>query len=260
MSERKLATIQEIEIINPIVGKDRIGLATMKGLGWHVIVNKEDIHVGDKVVYFEIDSILDSSNPKFEFMAKRRFRVKTMKMAGVFSQGLCVPVKELDMQNKKVGDDVTELLKITKYDPEAQQERQFARVEKHNKFVKFMLRFKLFRFIYYWDRPGVRTFPTSWVSKTDEERIQVKPYVTSMYENEYIDCSEKIDGQSATYLLKPCKSPWQKWDFQVCSRNLQVDETGSSTYAFINKKYNMKEKCIELLKRVKKRLPKSSIC
>lgn len=33
MSERKLATIQEIEIINPIVGKDRIGLATMKGLG-----------------------------------------------------------------------------------------------------------------------------------------------------------------------------------------------------------------------------------
>ncbi len=256
MSERKLATIQEIEIINPIVGKDRIGLATMKGLGWHVIVNKEDIHVGDKVVYFEIDSILDSSNPKFEFMAKRHFRVKTMKMAGVFSQGLCVPVKELDMQNKKVGDDVTALLKITKYDPEAQQERQFARVEKHNKFVKFMLRFKLFRFIYYWGRPGVRTFPTSWVSKTDEDRIQVKPYVTSMYENEYIDCSEKIDGQSATYLLKPCKSPWQKWDFQVCSRNLQVDETGSSTYAFINKKYNMKEKCIELLKRVQKDYPK----
>ena len=256
MSERKLATIQEIEIINPIVGKDRIGLATMKGLGWHVIVNKEDIHVGDKVVYFEIDSILDSSNPKFEFMAKRHFRVKTMKMAGVFSQGLCVPVKELDMQNKKVGDDVTELLKITKYDPEAQQERQFARVEKHNKFVKFMLRFKLFRFVYYWGRPGVRTFPTSWVSKTDEDRIQVKPYVTSKYENKYIDCSEKIDGQSATYLLKPCKSPWQKWDFQVCSRNLQVDETGSSTYAFINKKYNMKEKCIELLKRVKKDYPK----
>lgn len=256
MSERKLATIQEIEIINPIVGKDRIGLATMKGLGWHVIVNKENIHVGDKVVYFEIDSILDSSNPKFEFMAKRHFRVKTMKMAGVFSQGLCVPVKELDMQNKKVGDDVTELLKITKYDPEAQQERQFARVEKHNKFVKFMLRFKLFRFIYYWGRPGVRTFPTSWVSKTDEDRIQVKPYVTSKYENKYIDCSEKIDGQSATYLLKPCKSPWQKWDFQVCSRNLQVDETGSSTYAFINKKYNMKEKCIELLKRVKKDYPK----
>ena len=43
MSERKLATIQEIEKIDPIQGKDVIGLATMKGLGWHVIVNKNDI-------------------------------------------------------------------------------------------------------------------------------------------------------------------------------------------------------------------------
>lgn len=258
MSERKLATIQEIESINPIVGKDRIGLATMKGLGWHVIVNKEDIHVGDKVVYFEIDSILDSSNPKFEFMAKRNFRVKTMKMAGVFSQGLCIPVKELGMENKKVGTDVTAELKVEKYDPEAQQERVFARVEKHNKFVKFMLRFSWFRKIYYFGRPGVRTFPTSWIAKTDEERLQTKTYVLKTYEDEIIDCSEKIDGQSATFLLKPSKSPWQKWDFQVCSRNLQVDETGSSTYAFVNKKYGMKERLIKLLDVVKKDFPKVS--
>lgn len=258
MSERKLATIQEIESINPIVGKDRIGLATMKGLGWHVIVNKEDIHVGDKVVYFEIDSILDSSNPKFEFMTKRGFRVKTMKMAGVFSQGLCIPVKELGMENKKVGTDVTTELKVEKYDPEAQQERVFARVEKHNKFVKFMLRFSWFRKIYYLGRPGVRTFPTSWIAKTDEERIQVKPYVVEIYEGKTIDCSEKIDGQSATFLLKPGKSPWRKWDFQVCSRNLQVDETGSTTYAFVNKKYGMKERLIKLLDVVKKDFPKAS--
>ena len=76
-------------------------------------------------------------------------------MAGVFSQGLCIPVKELGMENKKVGTDVTVELKVEKYDPEAQQERAFARVEKHNKFVKFMLRFGWFRKIYYLGRPGL---------------------------------------------------------------------------------------------------------
>ena len=95
MSERKLATIQEIESINPIVGKDRIGLATMKGLGWHVIVNKEEIHVGDKVVYFEIDSILPKI-PYFSFLEKRNYRVKTMKLSGCVSQGLCIPLKDVD--------------------------------------------------------------------------------------------------------------------------------------------------------------------
>lgn len=168
MSERKLATIQEIEKIDPIQGKDVIGLATMKGLGWHVIVNKNDIKVGDKVVYFEVDSQLDSSNPAFEFMSKRKWRVKTMKLGGVFSQGLCIKADELGFSNYKIGEDVTEKLKVTKYDPEAQQERAFARVEKHSKLVTYLLKFSWFRKLYYFGKPGVRTFPTSWISKTDE--------------------------------------------------------------------------------------------
>lgn len=167
-------------------------------------------------------------------------------------------MEKIDVNTLNVGYDLTQILKVTKYDPEAQQERVFARVEKHNKFVKFMLRFKLFRFIYYLGRPGVRTFPTSWIAKTDEERLQTKTYVLKIYEGETIDCSEKIDGQSATFLLKPSKSPWQKWDFQVCSRNLQVDETGSTTYAFVNKKYGMKERLIKLLDVVKKDFHKVS--
>ena len=255
MSERKLATIQEIEKIDPIQGKDVIGLATMKGLGWHVIVNKNDIKVGDKVVYFEVDSQLDSSNPAFEFMSKRKWRVKTMKMGGVFSQGLCIKADELGFSNYKIGEDVTEKLKVTKYDPEAQQERAFARVEKHNKLVTYLLKFSWFRKLYYFGKPGVRTFPTSWISKTDEERIQTKMYVLEKYKGRTLDVSEKIDGQSATYLLKPYKGLFTKWDFQVCSRNLQVDETGSSTYAFVNKKYSMREKCQKLLEVAKKDYP-----
>lgn len=77
-------------------------------------------------------------------------------------------MEKIDVNTLNVGYDLTQILKVTKYDPEAQQERAFARVEKHNKFVKFMLRFCWFRKIYYLGRPGVRTFPTGWISKTDE--------------------------------------------------------------------------------------------
>lgn len=167
-------------------------------------------------------------------------------------------MEKIDVNSLNIGYDLTDILKVTKYDPEAQQEMAFARVEKHNKLVTYLLKFSWFRKLYYFGRPGVRTFPTSWISKTDEERLQTKTYVLKTYEGETIDCSEKIDGQSATFLLKPSKSPWQKWDFQVCSRNLQVDETGSTTYAFVNKKYGMKERLIKLLDVVKKDFPKVS--
>ena len=250
MSERKLATIQVIEKIDPIEGKDRIGLATMVGLGWHVIVNKEDIKVGDKVVYFEIDSILDSNNLAFEFMAKRKFRVKTLKMAGVVSQGLCIPASVFGEENSIVGKDLTDKLKVQKYDPEAVLERsagKFNDKEKHSKLVKFLLRFKWFRILYYLGKLGVPTFPSE-VSKTDECRVQNKPCVLKMYNGRTINVSEKVDGCSSTFLLKPSKS-WfgKKYDYIVCSRNLQVNETGNTVYAEVSRNYDMEGKLTKLL-------------
>lgn len=93
---RKLASIQIIKDIQPIPNKDRIGLATMEGLGWHVIINKEDIKVGDKVVYFEIDSVLPKI-PYFSFLEKRGYRIRSLKLAGCLSQGLCIPLKDINI-------------------------------------------------------------------------------------------------------------------------------------------------------------------
>lgn len=54
---RKLVSVQTISRIEPIPGADRIVLAHV--LGWKVIISK-DMHlsVGDKVAYFETDSLL----------------------------------------------------------------------------------------------------------------------------------------------------------------------------------------------------------
>jgi len=38
----------------------------------------------------EIDSVLPE-RPEFEFLRSKDFRIKTMKMAGVISQGICFP-------------------------------------------------------------------------------------------------------------------------------------------------------------------------
>lgn len=74
---------------------DRIVLATV--LGWTVIVQK-DFKVGDKIVFAEIDSVFPEK-PEFEFLRSKKFRIKTMKMGGVISQGIVFPLSILPKGN-----------------------------------------------------------------------------------------------------------------------------------------------------------------
>lgn len=86
---RKLASIQRITALEPIPEKDKIELATV--LGWRVIVQKGLYDVGDLCVYCEPDSVMPEK-PEFEFLRPKKFKIKVMKMAGVYSSGICFPV------------------------------------------------------------------------------------------------------------------------------------------------------------------------
>lgn len=98
---RKLVTIRRIDKLTPIEGADIIEVATVDG--WEVITKKGEFTVGDFCVFFEIDSFLPASDPKFNFLAAKgtkldedgveRVRIRTMKMRGVVSQGLALPTK-----------------------------------------------------------------------------------------------------------------------------------------------------------------------
>ena len=88
-SIRKLASIQIIENLEPIKDRDRIELAHV--LGWQVIVKKDEFKIGDKCVFVEPDAVLPEK-PEFEFLRSKKFRIKTMKMAGVLSQGIIFPL------------------------------------------------------------------------------------------------------------------------------------------------------------------------
>ena len=67
-------------------------------------------------VYIEIDSKCPETDERFAFLANKKFKVKTMKLGKfkVISQGLALPLSLFpELQDKKIGDDVTETLKIT---------------------------------------------------------------------------------------------------------------------------------------------------
>lgn len=70
MSNRKLVSVQEITNIEPIEGADRIEVARI--LGWRVVVGK-DMHLkpGDRVAYFETDSLLPAYDPRYKAFQAR---------------------------------------------------------------------------------------------------------------------------------------------------------------------------------------------
>src|SRR4030042_6809275 len=113
---RKLATIQQITALNSIPEADNILVASV--LGWKVVVRKEDFKVGDLCVYCEIDSILPEK-PEFEFLRPRKFRIKTIKLRGQVSQGICFTLSILPEGKFNEDDDVTEIIGVKKNDHQA---------------------------------------------------------------------------------------------------------------------------------------------
>lgn len=190
---RNLASIQVISELHGIEGATEIECA--KVLGWHVVVRKADgMKVGDKVVYMEIDSILPD-RPEFEFLRERKFRIKTIKLRGQVSQGICFPLTILPPTTKiEEGMDVTDILGVEKYIPN---------IPEH---LKGKVK---------------GSFP-SILPKTDETRVQVLQSVLTRWKGTQCYVSEKIPGCSITMI-------WRRGEgIRVCSRNLELEEDDGS--------------------------------
>jgi hypothetical protein len=241
---RKLASIQEILSIKPIEGADKIEVATI--LGWHVVVVKGQFKTGDLCVYVEIDSLLPEK-PEFEFMRDRKFKVKTIKLRGQVSQGICFPMDILPAGKYGIGDDVSEIIGVIKYEDDADlPEVECETTQKrHSKIFDFMMRFEFFRKIFFKLHPRKKSygdFPSMYVSKTDETRIQAMPQLLKEYECMEFSGTEKLDGMSVTFMAIRNK---RHIDYLVCSRNRKAGE--GSEYYNISNKYNLKEKLTDIL-------------
>lgn len=192
---RTLVSVQKILDIQAIPGADAIEVAQV--LGWHVVVKKGEFQTGDLAVYYEVDSLLPPI-PEYDFLAKNGlkktevdgkiiegYRLRTIKLRGQISQGLCLPTSILpDGAPEPVeGLDVTDLLGVVKF------EQIMAATAGSPK----------------------GAFP-SFIPKTDETRIQSAPEILQKYVGTEVYITEKLDGSSCTVFA-------QDSELNVCSRN-----------------------------------------
>lgn len=111
------ATITQIQ---PIPNKDRIVLATVNG--FQAIVPADEYKVGDIVMYISEASIIPQPlqaelGLEGRLAGGSKDRVKTIKMGGVFSQGIICRPGVWQLQGCPEGDDWDTLLGVTKFEP-----------------------------------------------------------------------------------------------------------------------------------------------
>jgi len=214
--ERKLASIQKVSMIEPIANADAIEVARING--WQCVVKKGEFAPGDLGLFLEIDSVPPDVTA-FQFLWQRRpkegevaeitprptsFRVRTMKLRGVLSQGVLLPLGEFDFAEVSEGDDMTALLQVEKYEP------------------PIPLGMGEFRAHF----PG-------FVPKTDEMRVQSVPEVLDEMRGLPYAATLKCDGTSATFCIDPRDN-----EFHACGRNLSILQ-GDSLYWRIARKYEI---------------------
>jgi len=227
---RKLVSIREISAKYPIEGADLIELVQVDG--WQCIAKKGEFEVGTPCVYFEIDSFLPLEEryaflkKTSKFDGKEGYRIRSMKMRGVISQGLALPLSMFNNidQDYSVGDDITSQLGVIKYDNAQSKFDQKKGLKSGQPAGKF----------------------PSFLRKTDQERIQnLISYFDSLKEEEFEE-TLKLDGSSLTAFHIPEPLPWYKklanligfnythTRFGVCSRNLEIKPSDDYVKTFQN--------------------------
>ncbi len=219
--QRKLASIQRILEIRPIPQADLIETAKIQG--WQCVVRKGEFQAGELGVYLEVDAIPpDTEVFRFLWQPKPKsgepadaalpqprpsnFHIRTIKLRGILSQGLLMPLHLFDLGEVHEGEDVTERLGVAKYEPP-----QPTRMG---------------------DRRG--RFPPM-IPKTDEIRVQSAPLVLEELRGHPYVATLKIDGTSGTFCINPMDGL-----FHACGRTMSI-KAGDNIYWRVAEKYRIEK-------------------
>ena len=213
---RKLASIQRIWSIEPIEGADRIELAHV--LGWQCVVNKGQFSPMELAVYFEVDSFLPIK-PEFEFLRSNSYRnsnilgegfkLRTMRFRGKISQGLLLPISLFPQipENAEIGDDVTELLGVKKWEIEEKATT---------------------------GGTAIGTLPYD-IPHTDETRVRAEPELIQAFSGLEYYISTKMDGSSHSVGI-------DKNGFHVTGHNFEYKDDGKCSFYNLIKERSIREK------------------
>ena len=199
---RKLASVQYVHDIWPIEGADRIECIGV--LGWRCVAKKGEFKVGDLCVYFEIDSFLPMDE-RFAFLGPTSlkhndllgdgYRLCTQRFRGQISQGLALPLTVLPEGDWQIGEDVTELLGVRKWEI-SQRASSGGTI--------------------------IGTLP-AWVPKTDETRVQSEPRLIDEFAGLPYYITTKMDGTSVTMYRVGGR-------FGICGHNYELADDGKCSF------------------------------
>lgn len=215
---RKLVTIRQITNIAPIPNADAIEEVQVDG--WSVVSQKGIHNVGDFVLYFEIDSFLPESDPRFASFMKfgtQTFegvvghRLKTKRLRGVYSQGIIIPLAEFP----EIQEEMNEAIRLGgKLEDVITGFNDFCDLAEDIGVVKYEKPEPASG--YRGDAKG--NFP-SFLRKSDQERIQ-NLYHKIQGSNEVFAPTLKMDGSSVTVFYVDPKYVNDTDDsIGYCSRN-----------------------------------------
>ncbi|HEY9704990.1 MAG TPA: hypothetical protein V6C58_21305, partial [Allocoleopsis sp.] len=208
----KIATVETIRDIYPHTNADTLELA--KVLNYQCVIKKGTYQIGEKVIFIQPDTVLPitdwakiytvinakSDDPKYR-------RVKAKRLRGEWSFGVVEKLVLLPdgiyPDNYEIGQDVSELLGIVKYEPPTAKDLQ-----------------------------AKRNLPFN-IPKTDEDRYQ--NLNLREYYGKIVDVTLKVDGQSASYYCKD-------GECGVLARSLELKPEYSNNYTDHIQRYNIFEK------------------
>ena len=279
--ERELAYVVTVDAVTPIEGYDRVELAHVGG--WTIVVGKNEFHAGDPAIYFEIDSKLPEVEPftNMEFLAKKKYKIKTQKMCKSISQGLLMSAKNFGWEiietynaikdnNNVVHFTENESRFLTKqlgvtYAVAADNKRKANSPDKYKKMAqrnKELFSKQPFRWLmrrswgkkllfFFFGKKGDKNneWPAHICSKTDVERIQNMIWILD--DKTPFVVTEKIDGTSCTIAAE--KTRFKKIKYYICSRNVVFKDENqdcfypTNVYFEMYNKYNFKEKITQIL-------------
>jgi RNA ligase (TIGR02306 family) len=210
-----IVEVCEIKSVEAHPNADRLDIATVKG--WNCIVQKGSYSIGDWCVFFPPDSILPDwiiEEYELEFL-KKGGRVGTLKLRGYISQGLILPPTVLAKSGGYhfVGDDVTKVLGVTKYEvpekPIHMQGKSTTRKVQNPNFTKY----------------------------TDIENIQ--NFDTVFQDGDIVVITEKIHGSNIRFGWLPIEINWKNGNVFGILRSLFRKYILRDKYEFVYGSHNV---------------------
>ncbi|KAF5616628.1 DRB0094 family RNA ligase [Fusarium sp. NRRL 52700] len=218
---RKLVTVRQVSAITAIPRADCLAAATVDG--WTCVIPVNVFKAGDRAVFFEIDSLLPATDPRFAPLAPKingpggstsapDIRVQTVRIRGVLSQGLLLPladfpeiVAKLDgiPSDKLRNIGFEDILNVRKFEKSAMPLQQT------------------------WTSDAPLPEYPDFIPRTNQERVQNLRDVFSEHGSEIFEESTKMDGSSMTVfylgdanpLADTVPSETRQNGVAVCSRN-----------------------------------------